>query len=156
MPAWIAGIQARKDAFGDVHVNLDSSTPCWNDGSKRLLELTEISSPHFGVHLAVAERGKKNRAGRAVSFKSAVVRSDKPRQTGGSFTAGQSRTKLDDRYSACSKTVITPPLGRLLSPSIPCARAFPMSCLGERPRSSYRRRRAHIRGYRTRFLQRCR
>ena len=32
MPAWIAGIQARKDAPGDVHVNLDSSPPCWNDG----------------------------------------------------------------------------------------------------------------------------
>ena len=31
MPAWIAGIQVRKDAFGDVHVDLDSSTPCWND-----------------------------------------------------------------------------------------------------------------------------
>jgi hypothetical protein len=31
MPAWIAGIQARKDASGDIHVNLDSSTPRWND-----------------------------------------------------------------------------------------------------------------------------
>ena len=31
MPAWIAGIQIRKDAFGDIPVNLDSSTPCWND-----------------------------------------------------------------------------------------------------------------------------
>ena len=31
MPAWIAGIQARKDASGDIHVNLDSSPPCWND-----------------------------------------------------------------------------------------------------------------------------
>ena len=31
MPAWIAGIQVRKDAFGDIHVRLDSSTPCWND-----------------------------------------------------------------------------------------------------------------------------
>jgi hypothetical protein len=31
MPAWIAGIQIRKDASEDVHVNLDSSTPCWND-----------------------------------------------------------------------------------------------------------------------------
>ena len=31
MPAWMAGIQVRKDASGDVHVNLDSSTPCWND-----------------------------------------------------------------------------------------------------------------------------
>src|SRR5262252_2175037 len=31
MPAWIAGIQARKDASGDIHVDLDSSNPCWND-----------------------------------------------------------------------------------------------------------------------------
>jgi hypothetical protein len=31
MPARIAGIQARKEASGDIHVNLDSSTPCWND-----------------------------------------------------------------------------------------------------------------------------
>jgi hypothetical protein len=31
MPAWIAGIQARKDASGDIHVGLDSSAPCWND-----------------------------------------------------------------------------------------------------------------------------
>jgi hypothetical protein len=22
----------RKDASGDIHVDLDSSTPCWNDG----------------------------------------------------------------------------------------------------------------------------
>jgi hypothetical protein len=34
MPAWIAGIQARKDASGDIHVNLDSTTPCWNDAIK--------------------------------------------------------------------------------------------------------------------------
>jgi hypothetical protein len=32
MPAWMAGIQIRKDASGDIHVNLDSSAPCWNDG----------------------------------------------------------------------------------------------------------------------------
>ena len=31
MPAWIAGIQVRKDASGNIRVNLDSSTPCWND-----------------------------------------------------------------------------------------------------------------------------
>jgi hypothetical protein len=31
MPAWIAGIQIRKDASGDFHVDLDSSIPCWND-----------------------------------------------------------------------------------------------------------------------------
>ena len=32
MPAWIAGIQVRKDAFRDIHVNLDSSMECWNPG----------------------------------------------------------------------------------------------------------------------------
>jgi hypothetical protein len=31
MPAWMAGIQVRKDASGDIRVGLDSSTPCWND-----------------------------------------------------------------------------------------------------------------------------
>jgi hypothetical protein len=31
MPAWIAGIQVRMEASGDFQVNLDSSTPCWND-----------------------------------------------------------------------------------------------------------------------------
>jgi hypothetical protein len=31
MPAWIAGIQVREDASGNIHVNLDSSAPCWND-----------------------------------------------------------------------------------------------------------------------------
>jgi predicted PurR-regulated permease PerM len=29
MPTWIAGI--RKGPSGNIHVNLDSSTPCWND-----------------------------------------------------------------------------------------------------------------------------
>ncbi len=43
MPAWTAGIQVRKDASGNIHVNLDSSTPCWNDGIERpLLEVTEV------------------------------------------------------------------------------------------------------------------
>src|SRR5215471_12649231 len=32
IPAWIAGIQVCKDASGDIHVDLDSSPPCWNDG----------------------------------------------------------------------------------------------------------------------------
>jgi hypothetical protein len=32
MPAWMAGIQVRMDASGHIHVGLDSSTPCWNDG----------------------------------------------------------------------------------------------------------------------------
>ena len=42
MPAWIAGIQIRKDASGNIHVNLDSSAPCWNDAiDGPLLEVTE-------------------------------------------------------------------------------------------------------------------
>jgi len=32
MPAWIAGIQIRKDASGDIHDDLGSSPPCWNGG----------------------------------------------------------------------------------------------------------------------------
>jgi hypothetical protein len=35
----------RKDAFGNIHVNLDSSTPCWNDAIAVLLELTEAPPP---------------------------------------------------------------------------------------------------------------
>jgi hypothetical protein len=31
IPARIAGIQTRRDASEDIRVNLDSSTPCWND-----------------------------------------------------------------------------------------------------------------------------
>jgi hypothetical protein len=48
MPAWIAGIQVRKDASGNVRVNLDSSTPCWNDAIEgSLLKVTEVPSPIF-------------------------------------------------------------------------------------------------------------
>ena len=52
VPAWIAGIQIRKDAFGDVHVDLDSSTLYWNDAiegfclncpSDRIFKLSLIS-----------------------------------------------------------------------------------------------------------------
>jgi hypothetical protein len=35
MPAWIAGIhQVRKEVSENIHVDLDSSTPCWNDQLK--------------------------------------------------------------------------------------------------------------------------
>jgi hypothetical protein len=48
MPAWTAGIEIRKDASGDIHVDLDSSTPCWNDATAgALLELTEVRPPIF-------------------------------------------------------------------------------------------------------------
>jgi hypothetical protein len=43
-----AGMDGRhpgaQDASGDIHVGLDSSTPCWNDVIKDL-ELTEASLP---------------------------------------------------------------------------------------------------------------
>jgi hypothetical protein len=43
MQVWIAGIQVRKDASGNIHVSLDSSTPCWNDVIEAtLLEVTEV------------------------------------------------------------------------------------------------------------------
>ena len=43
MQVWIAGIQVRKDASGNIHVSLDSSTPCWNDAIEAaLLEVTEV------------------------------------------------------------------------------------------------------------------
>ena len=48
MPAWIAGIQARKDASGNFHINLDSSTPCWNDAREGpLLNVIEALRPVF-------------------------------------------------------------------------------------------------------------
>jgi hypothetical protein len=45
MPAWIAGIQVRKDASGNIRVNLDSSTPCWNDAIERLLLNVTVVPP---------------------------------------------------------------------------------------------------------------
>ena len=45
MSAWIAGIQVRKHASGDIHVSLDSGTPCWNDAIEGVLhELTEAAT----------------------------------------------------------------------------------------------------------------
>ena len=49
MPAWIAGIQVDMDASGDIHVNLDSSTPCWNLGADAIggfcFKLIEVPPP---------------------------------------------------------------------------------------------------------------
>ena len=48
MPAWIAGIQVRKDSPGNIRVNLDSSTPCWNDAIEGpLLKVTEVLSASY-------------------------------------------------------------------------------------------------------------
>jgi hypothetical protein len=45
MPAWIAGIQVRKDAFGDIQVNLGSGNPCRNDDSAEYPpKLTKLSA----------------------------------------------------------------------------------------------------------------
>jgi hypothetical protein len=50
LPAWIAGIQVRKDASGNIRVNLDSSTPCWNDAIEGpLLKVTEVLLPHIST-----------------------------------------------------------------------------------------------------------
>jgi hypothetical protein len=49
MPAWIAGIhQVRKDASGNIHVDLDSSTQCWNDAIEGFrFKLTEAPPPPY-------------------------------------------------------------------------------------------------------------
>jgi hypothetical protein len=58
MPAWIAGIQARKDASGDIRVDLDSSPPCWNDGTEaRCFKLNETT---FSDIFKVAHEGFGN------------------------------------------------------------------------------------------------
>ena len=37
-----------QDTSGDIHVNLDSSTPCWKNGNRGvLLELTEAPPPRI-------------------------------------------------------------------------------------------------------------
>jgi len=44
MPAWSAGIQVRRDASADIHVNLGSGTPCRNDDIEEYsLKLTRLS-----------------------------------------------------------------------------------------------------------------
>jgi hypothetical protein len=45
----------RKDASGDIHVGLDSSTPCWNDGIE-VLELTEAPSPGISKECFISLR----------------------------------------------------------------------------------------------------
>jgi hypothetical protein len=47
MSARMTGIH-RKDASGDIHVGLDSSTPCWND----VVELSSIRHPRFSFSVA--------------------------------------------------------------------------------------------------------
>ena len=48
MPAWIAGIQVCKDASGNIHVKLDSSTTCWNDAIEGFcFKLIEVPPPRI-------------------------------------------------------------------------------------------------------------
>ena len=60
MRVWNASIhQVRKDASGNIHVNLDSSTPCWNDTSKGgLLKLIEAAS--LGIFKEDGDRRDRN------------------------------------------------------------------------------------------------
>jgi hypothetical protein len=62
MPAWIAGIQACKDASGDIHVNLDSSIPCWNDAMGAMLKLTETPA---SLRFKEAHEGHEEKISRA-------------------------------------------------------------------------------------------
>ena len=60
MPAWIAGIQVRTDASEDIHVSLDSSTPCWNDAIGGVLhELTEAPPSLFWKKRTKARRVRR-------------------------------------------------------------------------------------------------
>ena len=52
-----AGMDGRhpdaQDASGDIHVGLDSSTPCWNDGIEGVvLRLTQASTRVFSKEVA--------------------------------------------------------------------------------------------------------
>jgi hypothetical protein len=59
MPAWIAGIQVRKDASGDIRVDLDSSLPCWNDRIEdRCFELSETPLATFSKEDAKSTKEK--------------------------------------------------------------------------------------------------
>ena len=75
MPAWIAGIQVRKDASGDLRVHLDSSTPCWNDATAgALLELTEVRPPIFSKGDTKSAKSINTKCETFVVFVNFVVR----------------------------------------------------------------------------------
>ena len=62
MPAWTAGIQVCKDASGNIHVNLDSSTPCWNDAIEGFcFKLIEVPPP--GIFKGGGREGHEDRKG---------------------------------------------------------------------------------------------
>ena len=45
MPAWIAGIQVA-GCSGDIHVNLDFSTPWWNDPTCAIAKFSQDLPEH--------------------------------------------------------------------------------------------------------------
>ena len=64
MPAWKAGIQARRMRPGDIHASLDSSTPCWNDQSRSYLKLTMALRLVFSREDSKFTKKKVNHKGR--------------------------------------------------------------------------------------------
>src|SRR5262245_57743554 len=84
MPAWIAGTQIRRDAFGNIHVNLDSSTPCWNDASRclnqaRLLRFLFSRENFTGLRSLPRLPGRKRKRRRGVEQLDPGVQLDKTR-----------------------------------------------------------------------------
>ena len=55
IPARIAGSQTRRDASEDIHVNLDSSNPCWKD---EIADFVHKSTEAFLAEFFKAKRGK--------------------------------------------------------------------------------------------------
>ena len=55
MPARIAGIQVCTDASGNIHVNLDSSTPCWNDAMRDPASFDEGPPSHIFKGVLIAQ-----------------------------------------------------------------------------------------------------
>ena len=130
MPAWIAGTQVRTDASGDIHVNLDSSTPCWNDAIEGpLLKVTEVP-PHIfaGGHLnrVVTSEPSDTRARSAMlrkrpcSTTPTIFRMDAARASGSWISPhGQSRIRFPSSVMNSE-----PEFSRLIVGRIPISTSF--------------------------------
>jgi len=70
MQARIAGIQVRQDASGDIHVNLDSSAPCWNGGIEECTKTNRGTPPFLfsKEHTKILARQSRNQSDRLVSL----------------------------------------------------------------------------------------